>query len=104
MAAKRADEGNKSVIFKHCVPFTNWKSEINNTELDNAKDIDVVMPMYNLIEYSDNYSRTSGSLWQYYKEEPNDNLADSESYKSKVKTIGSTPHNDNIKDVEVIVP
>ena len=104
MAAKRADEGNKSVIFKNCVPFTNWKSEINNTELDNAKDIDVVMPMYNLIEYSDNYSRTSGSLWQYYKEEPNDNLADSESYKSKVKTIGSTPHNDNIKDIEVIVP
>ena len=46
MAAKRADEGNKSVIFKNCVPFTNWKSEINNTELDNAKDIDVVMPMY----------------------------------------------------------
>ena len=41
--------------------------------------------MYSLIEYSDNYSRTSGSLWQYYKDEPNNNLADSESCKSKVK-------------------
>ena len=41
--------------------------------------------MYNLIEYSDNYSKTSGRLWQYYKDEPNDNLADSESFKSKVK-------------------
>ena len=38
----------------------------------------MVMPMYNLIEYSDNYSKTSGSLWQYYKVEPNDKLADSE--------------------------
>ena len=43
------------------------------------------MPMYNLIEYSDNYSKTSGGLWQYYKDEPNDNLANSQSFKSKVK-------------------
>ena len=42
------------------------------------------MPMYNLIEYSDNYSKTSGSLWQYYKDDPNDNFTDSESFKSKV--------------------
>ena len=65
MAAKRADKRNKSVIFKNCAPFTNWNSEINNTELDNVKDIDIVMPMYNLIEYSDHYSRTSGSSCQY---------------------------------------
>ena len=44
--------------------------------------------MYNLIEYNDNYSQTSRSLWQYYKDEPNDNLADSESFKSKVKITG----------------
>ena len=56
----------------------NCKSKINNTEIDNAKDIDTVMPMYNLIEYSNSYSKTSGSLWQYYNNEPNDSLADSE--------------------------
>ena len=52
------------VIFKNCAPFINCKSEINNTEIYNAKDINIVMPMYNLIEYSDSYSKTSGSLWQ----------------------------------------
>ena len=45
----------------------------------------MVMPMYNLIEYGDNISKTSGNLWKYYKDEPNDNLADSESFKFKVK-------------------
>ena len=62
------------------------------------------MPMYNLIEYSDNYSKTSRSLWQYYKDEPNNNLADSESFKSKVKITGKTPAAGNTKDVEIIVP
>ena len=46
------------------------------------------MPMYNLIEYSDNYPKTSGSLWQYYKDHPNDNTTQSESFKSKTKTTG----------------
>ena len=45
------------------------------------------MPMYNLIEYSDNYSKTSGSLWKYYKDEPNDNIADPESFKSKIRKL-----------------
>ena len=52
--ARRADEGDKGVAFKNCPPFTNCISEINNAQVDNAKDIDIVMPMYNLIEYSDN--------------------------------------------------
>ena len=56
-AARQADERNKGVIFKNCAPFTNCKSETNNIEIDNAKDIDIVMQMYNLIEYSDNYSK-----------------------------------------------
>ena len=63
--ARRADERNKGQIFKNCAPFTNCKSEINNTKIDNAKDIDIVIPMYNLIEYSHNYSTKSGSLGQY---------------------------------------
>ena len=56
-AVRKTDERNKGVIYKNCAPFINFKSEINNTEIDNAKDIDTVMPMYNLIEYSDNYSK-----------------------------------------------
>ena len=62
------------------------------------------MPMYNLIEYSDNYSETSGNLWQYYRDEPTDNLVDSESFKSKIKITGKTPSTGNEKDVEIIVP
>ena len=64
-AAKLADERNKGVAFKNCSPFTICISEINNTQIDSCKDIDIVMPMYNLIEYNDNYEKTCGSLWQY---------------------------------------
>ena len=103
-AARQADERDKGVTFKNCAPFTKCISRINNTDIDNAHDIDIVMPMYNLIEYSDNYSKTSGSLWQYYKDVPNDNLANSESFKSKVKITGSTPAGGNTKDVKIIVP
>ena len=74
-AAIQADERDKGVIFKNGAPFTECISSINNTEIDNPKDIDTVMPMYNLIEYSDNYSKTSGSLWQYYKDDPKNNIA-----------------------------
>ena len=72
-----ANNTNKKVIFKTCALFTNCISEINNTQIDNAKDIDIVMPMYNLIEYSDNYAKTTRSLWQYCKDIPardNNNL------------------------------
>ena len=63
-----ANNTNKNVVFKNCTPFTNCISEINNTQVDHAKDIDIVMSMYNLIEYSNNYLKTSGSLWQYCKD------------------------------------
>ena len=103
-AARQADERDKDVAFKNCAPFTNCISEINNTQVDNAKDNDVVMSMNNLIEYGDNYAKTSGSLWQYYRDEPDDNLADSESFKSKIKITGKTPDDDNEKDVKIMVP
>ena len=61
-AARQADERDKGVSFKNCAAFINCISEINNTQIDNAKDIDIVMPMYNLIEYSDNYAKTTESL------------------------------------------
>ena len=102
-AAKQLDERNKNVIFKSCAPFTKCISRINNTDIDNSQDIDIVMPMYNLIEHSDNFSKTSGSLCQYYKDDPNDNITDSESFKFKVKITGKTPDNGNTKDVEIIV-
>ena len=57
--------GNKKVIFKNYAPYTDSISEVNNTQLDNAKYTDVVMLMYNLIEYSDNYLKACESLWQY---------------------------------------
>ena len=80
------------MTFKNCAPFTKCISRIKNTDIDN------------LIEYSDNYSKTSGSLWQYYKDDPNDTITDSESYKFKVKITGKTPATGNTEDVEIIVP
>ena len=87
-ATKRADERDKGATFKNCAPFTKCISRINNTDIDNPKDIDIVMPMYNLIECSNSYSKTSWSLWQYYKDDPNDNIMQSESSKSKVQITG----------------
>ena len=62
------------------------------------------MTMYNLIEYSDNVSRKSGKLWHYYKDDPNDNITQSESFKSKIKITVKTPAAGNTKEVEIIVP
>ena len=72
-AAADIENRNKKVIFKNCAPFTNCRSKVNNTQID-AEYIDIVMSMYNLIEYSDNYSITCGRLWQYCKEIPAVNL------------------------------
>ena len=97
-AARQADERNKGVILKNCAPFTKCISRINNTEIDNAQDIDIVMPMYNLIEYRDNYSKISGSLYQYYKDYPNDSITRNESFKYKVKITGKSLEDGNTKD------
>ena len=104
---------NKKVIFKNCAPFTNCISKINNTQIDNAKDIDIVMPMYNLIEYSDNYAKTTGSLWQYCKDIPARNNNNeiivfdvnnvTDSFNFKVKFTGQTGIN-GTKNVEIMVP
>ena len=69
IAAGGGNNGTE-VVLKNCAPFTNCISEIHNTQIDNTKYIDKVMPMYNLIEYSNNYSKTSGSLWKYCRDEP----------------------------------
>ena len=103
-ATKQADERGKGVTFKNCAPFTKCISRINNADIDTDQDIDIAMTMYNLTEYSDNYSKTSGSLWQYCNDEPNYNLAESESFKSKVKITRKTPADGNTKNVEIIEP
>ena len=118
-AAAAANNTNKKVIFKNCAPFTNCISKVNNTQIDNAEYIDIVMPMYNLIDYSDNYSKTSGSLWQYCKDIPDVNVGDivdfnganaTDSCNFKTKITGQTAvdnDNGNIAgrvDVEIIVP
>ena len=103
-AAERIDERNKDVVFKNCAPFTKCISRINNIDIDNAQDFDIVMPMYNFIEYSNKYWKTSGSLWQYYKNDPNDNITQSELFKSKIKITEKAPADGNAKDVEIIVP
>ena len=109
------NNNNNKVIFKICAPFTNCISKINNTQIDNAKDIDIVMPMYNLIEYSDNYAKTTGSLWQYGKDiqarnaNANDEITEftegnlTDSFNFKLKITGRT-ENDGTKDVEIMVP
>ena len=69
-AGAAANNTNKTVMFENFAPFTNCISKINNTQIDIVEYIDVLMPMYNLIEYSENYLKTSGSLWQHCKEIP----------------------------------
>ena len=101
------------MIFKNCAPFSDCISRINNKEIDHAKDIDVEIPIYNLIECSDNYLKTSQSLWQYYRDEPfmnnhgvitdvNDG-PDNVSFKYNQKLTGQTG-NDGTKDVQITVP
>ena len=100
-AAKRLDERNKGAIFNNCATFTICKSEINKTQIDHAKHIDVLMPMYNLIEYNNNYLRISGSLWKYNRYDQNNNITKSESFKQKIKITEKTPPVGNTKDVEI---
>ena len=105
---------NKKVIFKNCTQFTDCIFEIKNTQVDNAKQIDIVMPMHNLIEYSNNYSKTSGCLWQNYKDIPavddgcgivgfNGTNA-TYSFNFKTKITGQTDNNGEINNVEIMVP
>ena len=68
------DIRNKFLAFKNIAPFTNCISKINNALIDNAEDLNVAMPMYNLLKYNKNYKKTAGSLWNYYKDESNDFL------------------------------
>ena len=89
---------NKSVAFKNNAPFINCISKINGVQIDNAEDLDVVMPMSNLLEYSKNYRKATGKLWNYYRDQPSNPLStNSESFKYKTGITGNTY---NISDGE----
>ena len=113
-AGAGANNTNKKIIFKNCAPFTDCIRKINNTQVYNVKDIHIVMLMYNLIEYSDNYSKTSGSLWQYCKDRPavnnNGDIVDfnganaTNSFDFKAKITGQTDDDGEINNVEIMVP
>ena len=105
----------KNMIIRNCALFTDCISEINNTQIDNAKEFDIVMPIYILlIEYSDNYLKTTQSLSQYYKDEPylnaNSNIVGfpvnnngRALFEFKTKVAGRIG-NDGIKDVKIMLP
>ena len=103
-AAIAADRNNKKVTFKNCAPFTYCIIEINISQAHNTNVLDIVMPMYKEIEYSDNYAKTSGSLWQYLKDEADEgDITDSESFNFKPKIIKNTANASNV-NVEIAVP
>ena len=103
------DDAAAQVIFKNCVPFEKCWTEINETFVDEADFINIAMPMYNLFDYSDNYSDTSGSLWGFRRDEivknvdvSNDDNAPSFKYKASI--IGNAGDNGRKDGVKIAVP
>ena len=102
------------MVFKNNAPFINWTFKINGVKIDNAEDLDVVMPMYNLLEYCKNYRKTTGSLWNCYRDKPNSGINNGKTYsimssksfdyKAKFIEDGVTHNNLTKNDVKIIVP
>ena len=103
------------MVFRNNTPFINCISKINGVKTDNAEDVDVVMPVYNLLEYRKNYKKTAGSLWNYYRDEPSSTIGDSNithsvlnskslDYKASFMENGVTHDNLAKNDVKVVVP
>ena len=93
-AANENHKAEKDVAFKYNAPFRSSISKITITLIDNAEDLDIVVPIYNLLEYSQNYSMTSGSLWNYYRDETDDvdnDTSDGKSFNYNTKILGNTP-------------
>ena len=108
-----AANANTRLALKYCAPFTKCKLEINNEQVDTVENLDITMPMYNLIEYSDNYQDSSATLYQYKRDEPPEDNAiadltvnDSISFKYKVSLSGNPVLDGNItkRSVNVVVP
>ena len=106
---------DKKLAFKNNAPFTSCISKINNTLIDNAEDLDIVMLMYNLREYSKSFRKTTGSFWNYYRDEPNSSICgennnvnysikDSKSFDYKTSITEKLEGNNTEKEVEIVVP
>ena len=105
---------NTDVAFKNCAPFFTCTTKINDIFVDKANRINITMAMYNLIEYSENYSDTSGSLWQFKRDEVTDKnanltISNSQSFKYKAGLLGKTTNAVNntkssAKDAKIVVP
>ena len=107
----------KKLAFKNNSLFISCISKVNNTLIDNAEDLDVAIPLYNLIKYSKSYRKTTGSLWNYYRDEPNSgsdgvgnnrinySIKDSESFNYKTSITGKL-EDDHVEkdDVRIFVP
>ena len=102
-ASRNTNKRNKQITFKSRTPFTECISETKDIQVEDAKGLDVVMQMNELIEYNDNYEKTSRNVGQYHKGDPNDNITDSESFKFKAKIARRTLAACNNKDVEIVV-
>ena len=106
---------DKKLAFKNNAPFTSCISKINNTLVDNAEDLDIVMPLYNLLEYSKNYRKTTGGLWNYYRDEPNSGIGgennnvnysikDSKSFDYKTRITRKLEVINETNDPEIAIP
>ena len=113
LAAPLADIDNARLTLKNCAPFTKCNLEINDEHVDTAENLDIAMPMYNLIEYSDNYQDSSATFYQYKRDEPSEanainNLTvdNSSSFKYKINLLGNPVVNNNVAtlNVKVVVP
>ena len=108
-----AANNNIRLVLKNCAPFTKCNLEINDEHVHTAENLDIVMPMYNLIEYSDNYLDSSATLYQYKRDEPpeDDAVADltadnSSSFKYKINLLGNPVVANNVarRNIKVVVP
>ena len=102
--ANGRDKHKRSLIFKNNAPFISCVSKISGTLIENAEDLDIVMHMCNLIEYSKNYSKISGTLWNYYKDISIDPITNSESFKYKTGITGKRANDENTKEVKFSIP
>ena len=108
-----AADANTRLDLKNCAPFTKCNLEINDENVDTAENLDIVMPMYNLIEYSDNYQYSSATLYQYKRDEPPEadaaadlTAANSTSFKYKTKSLGNPDLTNAIakRNLKVVLP
>ena len=106
---------DKKLVFKNNALFINCISKLNGVKIVNAEDLAVVMPMYNLLEYSKNYRKRTGSLWNYHRDQPNSTIgnnnithsilnSESFDYKANFMENGVTHDHLTKNDVKVVVP